>query len=67
MTLNHIGLILNIIGATLGGIDAWIRTRGITANSISVGHGKVSRLWKISGFLGYILLVSGFLLQYIDS
>lgn len=39
MTLNHVGLICNIIGVALVGADAWIKTRGIRPDSITIGYG----------------------------
>ena len=67
MNISQLGLILGIAGASLATLDAWVRTRGIGVDSISIGHGASGGFWKICGPLGFALLVVGFVLQYIGS
>lgn len=67
MNLSQLGLVLDIVGASLAALDAWVRTRGIGVDSIFVGHGASGGFWKICGALGFALLVVGFILQFIGT
>ena len=67
MSLSQLGLILDIVGAALAALDAWVKTRGIGVDSISVGHGATGGFWKICGPLGFLLLAIGFILQFFGS
>jgi uncharacterized membrane protein len=64
MNLAQWGLLLDIFGVVAVGFDAWLKTRGIQANTLMVGHGELG-CFRFCGFVGWILILVGFILQLI--
>lgn len=67
MSLNHVGLVLNIIAALLLAFESWLKVRGIRENSISVGHGHIGGFWRLLFALAWPTLVVGFAFQFAGS
>ena len=67
MNLSQLGLLLNVFGALILGFESWIKLRTIQRNSIQIGHGQVGIFWRALIFLGWPLVIGGFILQFIGS
>jgi hypothetical protein len=67
MSVSQSGLLLDIVAVLILGLETWVKTRGIRADSIAVGHGQVGGFWRVLFLFGYPLLLMGFVLQFIGA
>ncbi|OLP18267.1 hypothetical protein BST81_11695 [Leptolyngbya sp. 'hensonii'] len=67
MSFSKLGLILDIVAASLLGLESWIKLRTIREDSITIGHGQVGAFWKLLFLLSWPLLVLGFVFQFMGS
>ena len=65
MTLNQVGLLMDVFGALAVGLEASVRTRGLRSDMIVVGHGVNERALYLLSIGGYFLLVAGFGFQFL--
>jgi ABC-type sulfate transport system permease component len=61
------GLLLDIVAVLTLGLETWVKTRGIQADSFTVGYGEVGGFWRVLFRFGYPLLLMGFVLQFIGA
>ncbi len=67
MSLSKIGLLLDIVGALILGLESWVKLRTIKENSITVGHGPIGGFWRLLFKFAWPLVVLGFIFQFLGS
>ena len=65
MTLNQVGLLMDVFGALAVGLEANIKTRGLHRDMIVVGHGVNDQALSLLSIVGYLLLVADFVCQFL--
>ena len=53
MSMSQWGLLLDIVAVLTLGLEAWVKTRGIQADSFTVGYGEVGGFWRCMSILTF--------------